>query len=227
MSLHSRSRPSSGHPPKSSSYRTSFLRDVYRLIAGGYHSLAPESLVEKEEPAITGLLVEAIESYLDNPRSPNWTERYAVQEERPIHASTREGKARYRVDIQIESSGRQPRPRFQLEAKRLRETNSKSLASYLGPDGLGCFLSGRYAATHEQAGMLGYVQSGTAATWASRIHEKLNREANRYQLASRSEGLRHQRLVPELEHSYISRHVRPSDGDIDIHHILLLCYVGS
>ncbi len=227
MSLYSRSRPGPGHPPKSSAYRSSFLRDVYRLIAHGYRSLILKNLVEKEEPAITGLLVEAIEQYLDDPRSPKWTERYAIQEERPIHSTEKEGKTRSRVDIEIESSRRRPRPRFQLEAKRLRVTDSKSVASYLGQDGLGCFLSGRYAASNEQTGMLGYVQSGTASDWAARIHERLRREAERYLLASRSEGLRHHCLVSELEYSYISRHFLPSAGYSDIHHILLLCQVES
>ncbi len=227
MSLHSRSSPNSGRPPGSSAYRRSFLRNVYRLIARGYHCLTLESLGEKEETDITGLLVNAIERYLDDPRSPKWTERYAIQEERPIHAPTKEGKRRSRVDIEIECSRRRPRPRFQFEAKRLRVTDSKSLASYLGQNGLGCFLSGRYAASSEQAGMLGYIQSGAASDWASRIHEKLKLEAERYQLAGGFGGLRHHRVVSELEYTYISKHALPSAEDSDVYHILLLCKVES
>ncbi len=227
MSLRSRSRSGSGRPPRSSAYRRSFMLDVYRLIAQGHRSLALEGMAEREEPAITGILVNAIERYLDDPGAPDWTERYAVQEERPIHDSAIEGKARSRVDIEIESSRRRPRPRFQFEAKRLRLTDSKSLSSYLGQDGLGCFLSGRYATSNEQAGMLGYVQSGTALEWATRIHKKLRQDVEYYQLASSSGGLRHHCLVSEIEHSYISRHVLPSVGDSDIHHILLLCQVES
>ncbi len=229
MSLGSQSGTASGRPPRSSAYRESFLRDVYRLVAGGYLSLTLEDLAEKEEPAITGLLVAAIEGVLDDPRSPDWVERYAIQEEKPIQevGALREGKSRSRVDIEIESSGRRPRPRFQLEAKRLRETDSKSISSYLGPEGLGCFLAGHYAGTYGQAGMLGYVQTGSEPSWASGIHEKLRRNAGRYQLASGCDGLRHHRLVPEIEHSYLSSHVRRAAGEIEIHHILLCCHRPS
>ncbi len=229
MSLCSRSGTASGRPPGSSVYRESFLRDVYRLIAHGYLSLTLEDLAEKEEPAITGLLVAAIEGVLDDPRSPDWVERYAIQEEKPIQEARplKEGKSRHRVDIEIESSGRRPRPRFQLEAKRLRETDSKSTSSYLGSEGLGCFLTGRYAGTYGQAGMLGYVQTGSESSWASGIHEKLRRNAVRYQLAGECDGLRRHRLVSKIEHSYLSSHVRRGAGEIEIHHILLCCHGPS
>lgn len=227
MSLHSRSRLGLGRPPESSAYRGRFLRDVYCLIARGYEGLTPGSLVDKDETAITGLLVEAIESFLNDPLSPDWTGRYTIREEKPIHAAKKEGKARSRVDIEIESLGRRPRPQFQFEAKRLRAAVSRSLASYLGRDGLGCFLSGRYAASHGQAGMIGFVQSGSEPDWAHWIHERLNREAKRYQMASGSGGLRPHHLVPEIEHSYLSRHVRPADDAIEVHHVLLLCHDES
>lgn len=101
-----------------------------------------------EEPAITGLLVGAIDAFLDDPAAPSWTHRFFVQDERHVNSYGRVGKRRLRVDIEVVSSNSRPRSRFQIEAKRLRKPKQASLKAYLGADGLGSFLSRRYAKDH-------------------------------------------------------------------------------
>ena len=68
------------------------------------------------------------------------------------------GKSRPRVDIEFERVVRGKRPRLRFEAKRLNSATGHTVAKYLGEEGLGCFLSGKYPMMHAEAGMLGYVQ---------------------------------------------------------------------
>lgn len=223
MSLRLGSRASQGRPDGTPAYRRSFIHHVCHLVARGYGSLDRRSISNKAEPAITGKLVDGIRGFLDSPTAPSWVGHYFVSDEHNISDEKREGKHRVRVDIEIESSRRRPRPRFQFEAKRLRRDDSKSVSSYLGKDGLGCFLTGRYAGGEEVAGMLGYVQSDTVSAWAGQIHEKLCEQRGHYQLTASCRGLQRDRPEPALEASYRSSHYRQK-SDIEIYHIFLLCY---
>lgn len=223
MSLRARSKVDARHPGDAWAYRRSFIGHVYCLIAAGYRRLEHESLREEEEPAITGFLVEAIRQYCDEPQAPRWAQRYFIQEELSVNRSGVKGKSRPRVDIEIEGNHKTPRRHFQIEAKRLRESDSGSRSDYLGRDGLGCFLAGRYAEGHEDAGMLGYVQSGTPSSWASKIAAELGRDPDSYLLASGCSGLQPQRPVDGLDMVYCSSHqcfLRP----LEVHHIFLLCW---
>jgi hypothetical protein len=214
-----------GRPEQSAAFQRRFVADVHRLVAQGFLGLPREDLSEKDEPTITGFLVEAIRNVLDDHESPRWVERYAVQEERPVEgAAAAEGARRPRVDIEFESNRSRPRPRFQLEAKRLRTSDSKSVANYLGENGLGCFLEGRYASDHDQAGLLGYVQAGELSMWAQRIQTRLAKSRRQYRLAEDCTGLVQNPQTGELEHCYRSVHTRTVvQVPIAIHHIFLDC----
>jgi hypothetical protein len=112
------------------------------------------------------------------------------------------------------------RPRFQCEAKRLH--SDSSLGEYLGQDGLGRILNGDYAAQHPDAGMLGYVQSGTPEEWANKLESKLKDEDGPYDVL-RGGGLRPMKLSRSLSHTFYSRHNRaPVKAPIDMYHTLLL-----
>ena len=77
------------------------------------------------------------------------------------------------LKLEFEQVRRGKRPTFQFEAKRVRST--ASLRAYLGHGGLCCFLDGRYAADHDIAGMLGYIQSGTAEQRAAELASALDK----------------------------------------------------
>ena len=136
------------------------------------------------------------------------------------HDPGRRGKRRRRVDLAFVRTQHGPRPRFQVEAKRLY--CPASLGDYLGEDGLQRILNGDYAAEHPDAGMLGYVQRDTPDAWATRLEERLGqagcvhavREGGEFQPASPSR---------ELSHTYRSCHDRSSVGfPVDIYHTLLV-----
>ena len=60
----------------------------------------------------------------------------------------REGKKRPQPDLIIEGN-MQGRPEYVFEAKRLKK-NGFGVGKYLGSDGLGCFVSGKYAPRKEK-----------------------------------------------------------------------------
>ena len=113
-----------------------------------------------------------MKSVLRSRTAPNWTADLTVHDEVYVEDGIRRGKRRLRIDIEFEQVRRGPRPIFRFEAKRLR--SAASLRAYLGRDGLGCFLDGRYAKDQDIAGMLGYVQSGTVEQRTAQLAGKLD-----------------------------------------------------
>jgi hypothetical protein len=113
-----------------------------------------------------------MKSVLRSRTAPDWTAELTVDDEVYIEGGIRRGKRRLRIDIETEQVRRGPRPIFQFEAKRLRST--ASLRVYVGCDGLGCFLDGRYAKEQDIADMLGYVQSGTVEQRTAQLAGKLD-----------------------------------------------------
>lgn len=202
-------------------YRRSFVTNVHRLLAAGYARLDPKSLQNKEEMAITGLLVHAMRDAIEGKERLSWAARYTIHDDPPVQAGQLEGKRRPRVDIEVESTHVVPHPRFQFEAKPLYR--SDSVAAYVGTDGLGCFLSGRYASGHDDAGMLGYVQRGAAGEWIERIHAKLNVDRAEFKLAANGVCWRVRPTITGLKFSFQSTHARPGKP-IDIHHTFLICH---
>lgn len=170
-----------------------------------------------DEVAMTGLLVRAVNHYLESTECPvEWTV-YDVHEEVPVNDEAfSRGMQRPRIDIEFTRIAPGRRPRFHFEAKRLR--NGASLADYLGEDGLGCFLTERYARTEGHAGMLGYVESDSPSEWA----EKLCRSLRRHVSTLQGDGFWDRRMAPDLEHCYLTKHAR-SEGShpIDVYHTLL------
>jgi hypothetical protein len=151
-------------------YEQRFIRCVHDLIKWGYDRLCASAYATQEETVITGDLAEAIEGILEY-QNEDWMRFNRVYDDPPINESIeaprRRGKGRRRVDIKLDSSEVSPYTRFCFEAKRLGKGNPVS--RYLGPKGLGCFLSGSYAEAEQRGGMLGYVQSDDEQTWAAKI----------------------------------------------------------
>lgn len=219
MSIRSSTDRSRGRPGKSEIYRRSFVAHVHELLAGGYSQLDRSRLKEQEEPAITGFLVQEIRRYIESPEAPPWAWMFTVHDDPPIHHVDKAGKARPRVDIEMERAQPGPHPRFQFEAKRLYSKDS--IREYLGKGGLLSFLTGRYAAEHEDAGMIGYVQVPPTQDWVAGIQERM--ESSRQELSIDGEGEAWlSRADPRLESSYSSVHLR-SGQPLRIHHTFLEC----
>jgi len=78
---------------------------------------------------------------------------------------------------------------------------------------------GKYPRTHDEAGMLGYLQSGSEKDWSDQIEGALAVKADKYCVAP--PPYRQQKICT-LEHTYVSRHhAAPQAGIIIINHVLL------
>jgi hypothetical protein len=199
-------------------YRTSLVNRSHQILKMGYDRLDSASLAESEEEVITGRLTKAMHDALEDWQAPRWMKHFSAAEEIPVNDGEREGKRRLRIDIEVIEHLRGPRPRFRFEAKRLRDSDSRR--KYLGHDGLGCFLEGRYAASDPDAGMLGYVQEGKAEDHVTEIANSLLRDPTRFGVAQGG-GWKEYGLVEGLQ-TYSSSHERTGGlAGILIFHTLL------
>lgn len=196
-------------PGNAAVYRRRFVKTVHCVLAGGFRRLVAATLAEKEETAITGVLVDEMRALLERRDCPKGAEHFSVHDDRPESGDGVEGSSRPRIDIIVERTGQGPRPRFHFEAKRLNR--SDSVAKYIGNEGMECFLSGKYANHDPDAGMLGYVQRDTPETWATRLSTKLS-----------GAGWALHSLHASLPHSYRSNHTR-GGRPFELFHVLLLC----
>ncbi len=201
-------------------YSQAFIRRVHQLLGYGYAELIPANHGGAEEEDITGELVKAVESVLDDVRAPRWIRWFSIHEDSRINDGERQGKRRLKVDIRMDSSLSNPRSRMRFEAKRLGSKHRSSI--YLGSDGIKRFLDGRYARNDDFAGMLGYVQEGSLDDWAAELGNAISRDAKELNLSTSGCWRQHQ-LTPKLPSTYRSGHERPSVGQpIEIFHTLLL-----
>lgn len=185
-----------------------------------YQALDAHSFHEAEETSITGELVRVMEELLESPSPPRWMHQFDVLDDPPQNAPDRRGRRRRRVDIEIRRIQAGPRPRFRFEAKRLH--SGRSVAAYLGKDGLLLYISGEYAREQDEAGMLGYIQAGAPAEWADKIGVQLHGHAEDYSVSTSGEWLTSP-IVEELAHTFRSGHDRSAIGrSIAVYHTLLV-----
>jgi hypothetical protein len=209
-----------GSSANRASYRISFLGDAHRLIARGYARMTPANHSNTVEEDITDLLVREINAAIAVPGADAWMKRYDVVDDLHVPHPTRRGKRRPRVDVQISYTKRYPWPRLHFEAKRLGPGNA--VGKYTGRTGLGCILAGDYARTHDDAGMLGYVQSDTCADWAKKIETKLHGDRAGHELVAGT-NWRSMTVTPELSTVYLTNHTRVAIGKpVDVYHTFLL-----
>ena len=199
-------------------FRRVFRKRVHQLLKLGYDRLTPADCCGEQEETITGFLVKAIDAVLNYPTEA-WMRFFFVHEDPRVHDRLRKGRRRRRVDMRVDSSRSRPRTHFSFEAKRLGKAHPVS--KYLGDEGMGRILTGTYARDDDEAGMLGYVQSGTLQKWADKIRSKLETDPSRYSMPERGRFSRVE-IVDGLDHTYRSNHGRPFVGrPVSIFHTLL------
>lgn len=196
------------------------------MLAWGYADSRHRVRIAEEEPTITGFIAEAIQNRLDALDCPPWCDQIVIKDDPPIPGGGRTGRRRWRPDLIFESvDGRKPRPKYYFEAKRLRKL--QSINDYVGEDGLGCFLSGRYAPESDEAGMLGYVQCDDVSTWVERLQLAIGQDSqdkNDFLLLSPQCQVQ---IVEAFPLEWMSKHGRQTRKSIFIHHILLDCCVAA
>jgi len=199
-------------------YAKALRSHAHKLIAMGYEQMHGPNYVKWEEPAITGELVRIMREILESYDAPDWAAWYTIHDDPPLNVKGRYGKHRSRVDIVFERTGvLGPRPHLSFEAKRLGPGYAVGL--YLGAEGMGCFISGKYPNAHGEAGMLGYIQSGNEKEWSVKIKGALVKNGKKYRVALPPFD---RQRVCSLEHTYVSHHYSESHSSvIIIHHVLL------
>ncbi len=202
-------------------YRASFVRHSHQILKMGYELLDPASYAGHEEEDITGELVRSMQDALQNCHAPQWAKNFWTVEETRVHDPTRLGKRRRRIDIEILRSQQGPRPRLRLEAKRLHDAASRR--EYLGHDGLGCFLDGRYAKEDDIAGMLGYVQAESIDFHAEELERAMARDLEEYAVETDGQW-KPRKIVKDLA-SFETRHRRRDaiPAITLLHTLLLFC----
>jgi hypothetical protein len=200
-------------------YGLAFVQNCFLLLIRVHGQLDIRSLQAAEEPHITGELVRLSRALIESGEADPWMEHMEVLDDPPQSLPGRYGKKRPRIDIEFVRTGRGVRSRFHVEAKRLYR--SDSVNEYFGPSGLQMFITGNYAPGWPSAGMLGYVQSDTCATWLHRLESGF---AVRSVEICACDG-----MAPVgwegvgLQSVQMSQHERtlPNQGRIQIFHLLL------
>lgn len=212
--------PSNGLSSNREPYLRSLCRHAHELIIMGYGRLTPSHFAVSDETEITGELVRTMREAMQENDAPEWVDRYALpKDDPPLNVPHRRGPSRPRVDIEFERVKRGPRPTLRFEAKRLGPNHPVS--GYLGKDGLGCFLTGKYPSPHHEAGMLGYIQNDDEDAWAKKIASSLDNTPKKYLLSAKGEWRRVQVTVA-CPHTYQTVHATPkSNGRLTVHHVLL------
>ena len=186
------------------------------LIWLGYLRMKATDFAAAEEDDITGELVRQMKSAIEDDGSPAWTGHYSVSEQVRSDAKGKLGKKRPIVDVELERIKRGKRPRLRFEAKRLYA--GSGVSDYVGVEGLGAFLDGYYSRTHNEVGMLGYVQTQTENYWAGKLGAKLTAPA--YRITDGGDW-KHLRILAASPYTYQTIHSDVEGLSLFIFHSLL------
>lgn len=199
-------------------YPLSIKKQIHQLVAWGYEDSRIKIRSDnEEEPTISGFIVESIVDRLRAPNCPTWCKYYFVQEDRPERVQGRSGKSRLKPDIVIEANFA-GRPEYVFEAKRLRE-KGHGVAKYVGPEGMGCFISGLYGARYNEVAMLGYVQSNSLEHWQDKLKREIEKDGVELNLKTMQHDVD---IIDNFAHEWVSKHDRKSIGRlVEIYHFLL------
>ena len=201
-------------------YNGAFCNAVHQLLVWGYLDARPKIGPSDDEDDITGQIVECVKDRLDDPDTPQeYTQFYAVNDQDPVRKSGKRGKNRPVLDIITVCSMRLPKPEFMFEAKRLK-VKGFPIGRYLGPQGIQCFIKGKYAAEYPAAGMIAYMQSHDATRWISQLTRSLAKQAKNLQV---TKDLIRIHIHPRLTDELVSCHRRSGNTKILIFHIFLDC----
>lgn len=207
----------SGTPPLGSRriFTEAFIRNAHRILLTGYQRLDAPAYQTSEEDEITGDLAREMNEVIGFAPEP-WMRMFQVHDQHPVTdpgspgMGRSVGKRRSKIDLQFVANSGSGFVRFSWEAKRLGPGHA--ICTYLGPAGLGCFLTGQYSRECAFGGMLGYAQAGASRDWYQVIQEKLeelNAKPESYDLS----------VFPT--HAIRSTHARASVGsDISIYHTI-------
>lgn len=199
--------------------RLAFVGNVHRLLASGYGRLDAPKYHAADENLLTQDLAAALRKVTEDMQGPRWASCFSIHEKQKQNDGNLKGNSRLELDIVFERTQRGLHPHFVIEAKRLGPDHP--IGEYLGPEGLGAFISCEYAKEHDDAGMLGYVQSKSLDDWCSSLESRLATSPGKYSVEPTGTWQRYSfRDGPAM--TYRSCHKRPTGRrPITIYHTLL------
>lgn len=207
-------------------FKEIFRQRVHQLLRLGFQDaqtmIQNKEISHAEETSITGFIVEALQKRQNQWNcEPEWLQTFSMHENRPKSINEKVGKSRPMVDIVIRWSDKGS-PAYHWEAKRL---NKKiGVSGYVGKDGMGCFIAGKYAARFDEAGMLGYVQSGDLGEWKNKLQNKINKSVKTLKLLSDQSDVD---FLDSFPFEWTSEHQRETPNRrITLYHILLDCTIS-
>lgn len=197
-------------------YKSALRTHALTLVALGYARMTLARFAASEEDDITGELTKEMKAVLEGEEAADWMENYSVQEQVRSNVRGKEGKGRPIVDIEFERHKRGRRPRFRFEAKRLGRNHSAG--AYFGDGGLEAFVTGYYDRTHEDAGMLGYVQSLDETKWSRKLSAQSAQRALFLGITEQWSAFV-EKSCPA--YTFRTRHRDQAGRDLEIFHVLL------
>jgi hypothetical protein len=204
-------------------YSETFRLHSHQLLVWAHGDIRSRLNADIDEPAITGLLAEAMKLRLDHPLTPEEYLHYTIGDQVPISPSGQLGNDRLRLDISVIRSGVRPRLSYIFEAKRL-QTGAYTIGKYVGEGGIGDFIACRYASDYPEAAMIGLLQNKDFSYWHSELHRTFDddRKSKDPHLGIHK-PLKAVSVLPGLGNELVSQHIRKNKKLLDLFHIFLDC----
>lgn len=205
-------------------YRKVFVRRVHQLLDTAYAGMKPvKKWGLKAEEEISGELARLIDQALDSLSQP-WMRFFSLEAERHVDepkvplSKRRLGKRRRRMDFRFRCRLRKPVLRFVYEAKLL--SDSGSYQDLIGENGLGRFLTKKYAAEDTCAGLLGFVVVSDLQFHAAAVSEALTQHPKDYRMSA-GNAWKSVRWAGLGLCSYVTQHTRRRSHDLEVYHTFL------
>jgi len=204
-------------------YLDSVREHSHQLLAWGYADARTQLHSDLAEPAITGLLCQAMQQRIYHPETPDRYLNYAVHDQPPISPAGELGNDRLRLDVSVRRTGIRQEVVYTFEAKRLR-TGSFTIGKYVGDGGMGDFIECRYAVDCPESAMVGLWQDKDLAYWRNQLGSAhaLDRGAASPKLGIIID-LVESKVISDIPHEWQSTHRRSDGSSIVLKHVFLDC----
>jgi len=205
-------------------YLEVFRVHAHQLLAWAHEDVRSRIDAGLDEPAITGLLADAMKARLNfHPDTPAEYVHYWVGDQEPISPDGQLGNDRLRLDVTVIRTGDKPRLSYIFEAKRLR-AGSFTIGKYTGASGMGDFLECRYGTQCPEAAMVGLVQDRDAIYWSDELKRVFAADqAGQPPLLAVKKTLSPLLVIAAIPDEWESHHVRSNGTDLRLLHIFLSC----
>ncbi|MCK4658009.1 MAG: hypothetical protein KAV82_00675 [Phycisphaerae bacterium] len=176
---------------------------------------------DEDEPKITNRFVLALQTERRRRGARFRVEPHTKDVE---HLDPATGRGYVEIDICI-PHGYDNRCYFGIEAKKLNVKVSgggrqSKAGEYAGPDGMGCFVSGRYAPHQGEGAMIGYVMDGNCENAKKSISAAINKRASELHVPN-PHPLAPARHLPDNPDAFETEHDLPERDKFTLHHVLL------